>query len=253
MTSTLDQRVLTVVLYGPAGSGKSTLGNTAPGKKLYLDLEGGSRWLPGKKVQWKTSVPPPEDDGSWEIVVVMVRDLADIDRVERLLISGNHAFESLIVDSLSETQALIKEERFGGEMTRNKWGELTDRTVGLCRTLRNIANDDQNPVNVSVVIATTKTTKNNETGEVTEIAPSVQGSGKEQLPFLFDLTGYLYVDEVQEIGQDGFPTGNMVEHRYFYTGRNKMFKTKARVRNFPETLVDPTISGMLDIAYSTNN
>ena len=247
-----EQKVLTNVIYGPAGSGKSTFANTAPGPRLYLDIEGAARWLKGKKVKWDTNTPPPVFDGTWDMCVVNVQDIVDIDRVEKVLLSEQHSFKSVIVDSLSETQALIKTEQFGGVMDRNKWGELTDRTVGLCRTLRNLANRDSNPVEVVVVIATTKSIKTPE-GDVKEIIPSVQGSGQEQLPFLFDITGYLYVDTVQQLGADGLPTGQLEEHRYLYTGTNKMFKAKSRVPGLPESIVDPTIPAVLDLAYAEND
>ncbi len=94
-----------VLVYGSSKVGKSWLAASGPPPVLILDAEGGTRFLPFKKIQWtNTMSEPPEYDGSWEVCVVYVRDFSTLDNVYTWLHSGKHPFRTVVIDSISEAQ-----------------------------------------------------------------------------------------------------------------------------------------------------
>lgn len=96
---------LTIAVHGPSGAGKSWLGDTAPGPRLILDAEGGTRFTPSTKHAWDPRTPPPtytETVVRYRTAVVRVADRESLQASFRWLASGKHPFVSLVIDPLTE-------------------------------------------------------------------------------------------------------------------------------------------------------
>ena len=248
----MSKKPLSVLIYGPAKVGKSTFANTAPGPRLVVDFESSAHWLRGNKIQWDpTSEPVPTADGTWDMAYVPVQDYHDVEIITNVLLSGQHPFRSVIVDSLSEGQKLIKDENIGRvDMDLQKWGRLADLTGNFARDLRNMTSRRNNPIEYVVIIATEKILKEPKTQEVLKIKPALQGSTQAELPYLYDVTGYYYLSNDLEISPDGDNTKNKyVKNRYLFTESNDKYATGSRVPVLQTTFKNPTINGMIDIAY----
>lgn len=246
----MTKQPLSLLIYGPAKTGKSTLANTAPGPKLFIDFESSSHWLRGKKVRWYPTIDPvPISDGSWDFVYVNVQDYHELDIVTSVLLSGDHPFRSVIVDSLSEGQVLMKEDRIGtSSMDRQKWGELSDMTGRFARDLRNMIGRKDNPVEYAIIIATEKVIKDKD-GNVIKIQPTLKGATQAELPYLYDVTGYYYLNNDLVIDPEDNTKNHYEKNRYLFTDSNTMYTTGSRVPALEGTFKNPTISGMIDKAY----
>src|SRR5579863_1826677 len=133
---------LCCVIHGEAGVGKTTLAMTSPAPRLLVDCEGGSRFVRQKKVQWDpmTGAPPPTPDGTWETCVVIVRDYRVVDQVYGWLNSGQHPFNSIVVDSLTEIQKRCLDNIAGTDQPQTQhWGALLRQIEGFVRDLRDLA------------------------------------------------------------------------------------------------------------------
>lgn len=190
---------LAIVIHSDAGVGKSRLADTVPGPRLILDAEGGTEWTPSPKVYWDPTQPIPTamPDGSPittdTSVVVMVREFSTLQIVLQWLQSGNHYFESVVMDSLTEIQKRCKDAVKGGNeyMTEQLWGRLLDGMELLVRQFRDLKFPGvRKPVNV--VITALSNVK--EIGGVSKNRPDVQGALARQLSSYPDVVGYLFVD-----------------------------------------------------------
>lgn len=99
-------RALSILVHADTKVGKSTFGVTSPAPRLLLDAEAAHRFLPVQKRFWNplTDGPPPVPDGTWDTCVVTVHDYATLRAAVSYLELGQHYFESIVVDSISETQ-----------------------------------------------------------------------------------------------------------------------------------------------------
>jgi hypothetical protein len=182
---------LSLLIYGKAKAGKSTLAVTAPYPRLMMDVEGGSRFLPIKTVSWDPrKEAPPAADGTWDTCVVVTRTYDDMVQTYQWLQSGKHPFASLIVDSVSELQVKLIEQIAGREqMQMQAWGTLLRQFTGLLRDLRDLTMHPTNPLRAIVLVAMEK-----ESHDMT--VPYLQGQSAVTLPYITDITGYLQVDVV---------------------------------------------------------
>jgi hypothetical protein len=182
---------LTMVLYGQSKVGKSTLAATAPGPRLLLDVEGGARFLPIKPVAWDPlTQAPPEDNGGWDTCVVTLTEFSTLQKVHEWLSSGQHPFKSVIIDSVTEAQVKIVDSVSGrAQVKMQDWGEILRATTGLMRDMRDLTMHPTNPLTSVVLIA-----MENE-GQDGKKRPWLQGKSGVTLPYLFDITGHLRVDE----------------------------------------------------------
>jgi AAA domain-containing protein len=185
-----------LLVYGESKAGKSWLGDTAPAPRLVLDAEGGSRFTPSKKVTWNPALdPPPEPDGSWETCIVAVNDFATIARCYDWLASGQHPFESVVIDSISETQQRAVDSIAGvAAMQVQDWGTLLRQVSDVIRKFRDLLTNPVKPLQTVVFIAMIKD-KNGKRW------PLVQGSLADFLPFYVDAVGYLFTERNIEDGQ----------------------------------------------------
>lgn len=225
-----------MLVHGPAGGGKSTFGVSGPLPRLMCDVENASRFIRQAKVMWDPMQgPPPAWDGSWELCVVKIREWKVAQKVLEYLSTGQHPFRSVSVDSISETQVKSMEDINGrNQFQTHHWGRLLQNMGGFLRDLRDITGDDRSPIEAMTLISTSQEKEG-------RWRPYLQGSIASQIPYIFDITGYLYVD--QEVDQ---ATGAVNEVRHLWTGVHPLYEAKCRVPGLPSDIRDPNISLLLD-------
>ena len=247
------KKPFSILIYGPAKTGKSTFANTAPGPKLIIDFESSAHWLVGRKIQWDpTNEPVPEYDGTWDIVFVSIQDYHDLDIIMDVLLSGAHPFRSVVVDSLSEGQNLIKDDRLGTtKMDLQKWGELAEMTGRFARDLRNLISRRGNPVENVIIIATETKIKDKE-GNVTQIRPALKGKTQHELPYLYDVIGYYYISDDLVVDPEDNTKNHYEKSRYLFTDSSTIFTTGSRSPLLVGTYKNPTVTSMINTAYAVN-
>lgn len=237
----MSDRSLSILVHGHSKVGKSTFAVTAPYPRLLLDVESASRFLPITRKIWDPNEgSPPVADGTWDTVVVYVRDYDDVLKVYQWLAVGQHQFKSLILDSISELQVRLKERIAGrGQLQTQQWGEVLTNLAGLMRDLRDLTMHPTNPLEAIVLTAMTHQKDG-------MWRPYLQGQLATVIPYFWDITGYLYVDQVQP--ED--PTALPYEVRRLLTRKHPQFEAGERVQSRVAPVVDnPTIVGMLDSIF----
>ena len=227
----MTQPNLTLVVHGESGVGKSWLGATAPGPTLIIDAEGGTSWVPGKKLPWdviKGAAPPTPSEG--EIVVASVKDFKALGIILQWLQSGKHPFRSVVLDSLTEIQKRCLDNITGVEAADQRaWGEVLRKMEGLVRSFRDLTIPNGVPTLDSVVFVAGSQVKDGIT------RPHLQGQLGNTLPYFVDAVGYLYLqqDENGEIARNLLlqPVGG--------------FAAKDRTGKFGVKISNPNVADML--------
>jgi AAA domain len=224
---------LTCIVYGHSKRGKSWLGDTAPGPRVVLDAEAGSRFTPSKKVQWNPANAPPEPSGSWDTAIVPVRQFRDVTTAFQWLNSGKHPFKSVIIDSISEVQQRAVDDIAGtNAMKLADWGQLIRIVSDVVRKFRDLVTHPTNPLDAVVFIAMAKQRQDG------VWAPYIQGSLSTTLPYYVDAVSYL----------DIYPQEDGTVIRRLFTGNVPGFETGERVGGrLGQYIDDPNISSMVDL------
>lgn len=186
------KRSLTVLVHGPSKAGKSTLTSTAPGPRLLLDVEHGHKFLPNVSITyWDPKVgPPPAYDGTWDTVVVSIMTYADMEAAFKYLKLGQHEFKSVILDSISELQVRLIDQLVGTEQVKMQtWGVLLRSLGDMARGLRDLTMHPTNPLEAVVI------TSMSQVDQANVAHPYLQGQLKTQLPYLYDILGFIRVEE----------------------------------------------------------
>lgn len=225
---------LTMLVHGMSGAGKSTLATSAPKPLLYLDVEMASRFLRGRKKKWNPlTEAPPEADGSWDICVVTLDEFAKAQKAYEYLKSGRHPFKSVVVDSISELQSKAVENIKGRQQLQTQdWGKLLSVMSFFCRDLRDLAGTDDK---IDAVIITAMSRDYDGI-----VKPYLQGQIASQVPYWFDITAYLYIQQTVDP-----TTGVMTDTRNLLVGNHPNYEAKSRVPGLPTVIENPDITVML--------
>lgn len=184
---------LTLLVHGESGVGKSWLGVTAPGPRLYIDVEGRSEYLPNAQynVYWDPRQPLPVayPDGTpihtETNVVITVRDYPTFEQVKSWLQAGQHYFKSVIIDSLSELQQRCLDSITGAEQARTQdWGTLLRKVEGTVREYRDLRTHPFAPIDALVIVSGTHMKDG-------LFRPLLQGGLSTRLAYHFDAVGFL--------------------------------------------------------------
>ena len=183
------------VFHGPSGVGKSRLGGTAPAPRCILDPEGGSRFLPGKKVWWNPfTEAPPVDDGTWETCLVRVDSWDTAYRAYEWFAAGQHPFRSIVLDSISELQRRLVDNVAGvAQPTIAQRGEILRGAEDYVRKLRDLTTNPIKPVEAVILLALTEQDKGSGTWKA-----AVSGKLATSLPGFVDVVGYYFGEYVAE-------------------------------------------------------
>jgi hypothetical protein len=210
------------MVYGESKVGKSSFAVTAPYPRLMLDVEGGHRFLPIVVKYWDPlREEPPIADGTWDTVVVTVRDYDTVLKAYQWLQQGNHHFKSLIIDSISELQVKCVDSIAGNEqMKMQQWGELLRHMGGLLRDLRDLTMHPTNPLEAVVLTAMSRV------GQDGKNRPYLQGQLAIQAPYLYDILGALVIEEIPNAD----PLGAPHKVRRMYVERTNQYEAGERVQ-----------------------
>lgn len=233
----MSDRAISILVHGLAGSGKTTLGTTAPRPLLVLDSEMAARFIRGKKIKWNplTEVPPTYD-GTWDICVVTIDDFNKAQRAYEYLKAGNHPFKSVLVDSISELQAKAVELIKGRQQLQMQdWGKLLSMMAFYCRDIRDLTETDDQ-IQAVVVTATSKDYDG-------IIKPYLQGQIASQVPYWMDITAYMYVT------QEADENGEVRDVRNLLIGNHPNYEAKSRVPDLPPVISNPNVAEMLNVIF----
>lgn len=228
-------RSLTMLVHGASKSGKSTFAISTPAPRLLLDVEGGARFLPIRPKKWDPANPPPEPDGTWNTAVVQTRDWGTVEKTYGWLETGDHPFRALSLDSVSEVQQRhIEQVGHRRQMTQAQWGDTFRAVTGLIRDIRDLTMHPSRPLEAVVMTAMTR--------QINGMwRPWCQGQTATILPYLLDVTGYLWIDLVpNEL------TGEVKETRKLLTRWTPEFEAGERVGGkIPRVVELRQIEGMM--------
>lgn len=234
---------LSTLIHAEAKVGKSTFGGTSPPPILIFDAEGSTKFLPLRMIPWDPMrQPPPMYDGTWDAAVVVVHSIDYMTEAHRWLMTGQHHFRSLVVDSISEIQRKLRNKLYGTEQLKQQhWGQLLAIMDMLIRDFRNLTQHPIKPFYTVTFIAETKLSNG-------KWGPSMQGAIANQLPYFVDVVGYLYAEPVvNSAGQQQYDQrGNPEFVRRLLIGPSSQFVTGERVQaRLPYVIDHPSVRDML--------
>jgi len=237
-------RSLTLMVYGESKVGKSTFAVTAPYPRLMLDVEGGHRFLPINVKYWDPiREEPPQADGTWDTVVVQVRDYDVVMKAFQWLQSGKHQFKSLIIDSISELQVKCMDNIAGTEqMKMQQWGELLRHMGALLRDLRDLTMHPTQPLEAVVLTAMARK------GQDGVYRPYLQGQLAIQAPYFYDVLGAITVETMPNPD----PLQPPYKVRRMYVERTPEYEAGERVQGRLGKVVeqgDLGVERMLDMVF----
>ena len=238
------ERSLTIMVHGESKVGKSTFAVTAPYPRLMLDVEGGHRFLPINVKYWDPiREEPPVADGTWDTVVVQVRDYDVVMKAFQWLQSGKHQFKSLIIDSISELQVKCMDNIAGTEqMKMQQWGELLRHMGALLRDLRDLTMHPTQPLEAIVLTAMSRK------GQDGVYRPYLQGQLAIQAPYFYDILGAITVETVPNPD----PMQPPYKVRRMYVERTPEYEAGERVQGRLGKVVEQEnlgIERMLDMVF----
>lgn len=237
-------RSLTMLVYGKSGVGKSSLAATAPYPRLMLDVETGHRFLPINVKYWDPfREAPPVADGTWDTVVVNIRDYNTVLKVYEWLRSGQHQFRSLILDSISELQVKFFDQIAGDEQIKmQQWGEVLRKMGGLLRNIRDLTTHPTNPLEAVILTAMEDYDKDG------TARPYLQGQLRVQAPYLYDILGAMVI----ETFPNPDPTQPPYSVRRMYIQGTNEYQAKERVQGRLGSIVEQqnlNVETMLNIVF----
>lgn len=213
-----------MLVYGESGVGKTTLAGSADlipemRKILVLDIEGGLLSI-------KNRYPNVES--------VRIKTWDDMQRVYDTLYAGDHGYNTVIVDSLTEAQKMSMdrvmrrlveehEERDADVPGIREWNINIEQTRKFVRSLRDL------PLN-TIFTALPRTDKNQRTG-ASRTKPSLSGKVADEVAGFLDIVAYLYTKE-----------HNGENRRMLLCGATQDTVAKDRTDKLSQVIVEPNMS-----------
>ena len=195
----------TFLVYAETKVGKSSLGATCPGTKLVLDAEGSWNAFQGRKnpnnpeqpyrvVWWNPNEAPPKADGTWDICVVDVLRWETVEQVINWILMTDHAFQSIVVDSVTQLQTRCKEAISGFQSENQQysdWGQLLNRMKEKIQRVKDLVKDVRNPLRVALF-----TSEGKLRAQDGKYVPNMEGALRDGIAYWMNTTACLKVRQV---------------------------------------------------------
>ncbi len=222
-----------VAIYGTAGVGKTLAGCLAP-KPLVISCEGGLLCL--KQIR-------PEHREQLGLDVLEPTSLREIQEAYDMLHSGNHPYETVILDSLTEIQQMSLDEivakRTGKSASADSehaqlqdYGHNTSRMRKFIRAFRDL--------NMNVVFTCLEMESKDERDGSIRVLPSLMPKLAEEFMGYMDIVGYMMTIGDKDTGK---PVRKMLTQPW------SKFRAKDRSGRLGMGLTNPT---MYDIVSKIN-
>lgn len=239
---------LSVAVYGRSGTGKTTFSGTAPKPLLILDVN--DRGTISVKGQPDTYVLPIE---KWE----------DFEEAYWYLKSGNHNFQSVAIDTLTQLQDLAIRQVVGDEssdmiISRRAWGTVSSlmktwilnfRDLPLCKIFicqdRITTSDDESDTDPEMIAP--------------EVGPALSPSVARTLNAAVDVIGQTFIRErlTTVKTKKGGEKSKIVVEYCMRIGPHARYLTKIRRANpgtkLPSVVADPTFDKILELVKGEEN
>jgi phage nucleotide-binding protein len=196
--SCVNKQGVKILVYGAAGSGKTTLCGTAPGKKLMIDMESGL-----------LSVRDSQD-----IDVIQVKEAKEIIEICEALKNGELVYDTVCLDSISEmSEILLNFEKARHKDPRMAYGNVQETCTNVMRAYRDLHMH---------VVFVSKMEKQN-VDNVMQYEPKMVGTKLGQsITYFFDEVLALRVIEEQD------DDGAIVKNRWLQTDVGQGYTAKDR-------------------------
>ena len=169
-----------MLVYGSAGSGKTTLCGTAP-SPIIISAEAGLLSLRDK-----------------DIPVIVVSSMDDVDKAYQWVKANAtaHNIKTVCLDSISEiVEKCLSAEKSKTKDPRQAYGEMANRAIELVKSFRDLPG-------LHVVITAKQTSVTDPVTGVQKAAPTAPGQQVgPALPYLFDLVFHAYTDKNPQTGE----------------------------------------------------
>lgn len=224
-----------ILIYGESGVGKTRLAGSSdavPGmrKVLFIDVEGGTLTL-------RSCYP--------DVDVVRVKTWLEMQALYNDLNAGEHGFNTIVIDSLTEIQKMSmdkimrrlveeNEERDADVPGIREWNINLEQTRKFVRMFRDL------PVN-TIFTSLVKTDKNIRTGSLRR-KPYLSGKVSDEVAGFLDIVGYYYSKEVGEENK-----------RMLLTGQTEDTIAKDRSNKLPLVIENPTMADIFAYLYKENS
>lgn len=245
-----QDRIVSILIHGPAKAGKSTLTSTVPLPAIILDAEGSWNFIDeagfksGRRLRKRSWSPLeeelPEYDGTWDVLHVKVTSWQIMTSCFQTLTQQEHSFRSVILDSITEVQRRCKKNIRSGtrQMQTQQWGELLDHMDDIIRGMRDLTLLE-NTICCVVFVAETYVDKKGRD------APYMQGQIGNTMPYWVDICGYFEVET--QLSADGESNQKI---RILTIGPDAGKVTGERVAGrLPDIIEEPNIAAMMAAIY----
>lgn len=178
-----------MLIYGESGTGKTTLAGSAdmvPNMRpvLFIDIEGGTESL-------RHSYP--------EVDTVRVQNWKEMQDVYNFLYEGDHEYQTVVLDSLTEIQKFNMYQIMSDLMQKRpdldpdvpgmrEWGKNLEQIRRMVRGFRDLEMH-------TIFTALSKSEKNQKTG-ATSTMPSLSGKLASEVAAFLDVVVYYYVKQI---------------------------------------------------------
>ncbi len=158
------------VIYWPSGSWKTTIGGTAP-KPIFASAEGGLLSIAHLKPAYAE-----------------IKSLDDLKELLVYLKKWDHAFETVIIDSITEINEIIKmdiEKKTWKAMQLQDWGTLAKRIREILRGFRDL---DMH------VLFIAQESIDKDGDKIERIMPNLNGKASNEIAYFMDIVWYMTIE-----------------------------------------------------------
>jgi len=163
-------------IYGWSGVGKTVFWGTAP-DAIFASSERGL--LSIVSTLWYA----PD-----YVNVTSLKDLQEL--YKYLRDTANGKYKTLVIDSLTEINEIIKEwieTRTGKQMSRNEWWELSRKIKNIIRSFKELQ--------MHVIVICQEKTNANDEWVIETIYPMLNGKNATEIAYMMDVVWYMYIDK----------------------------------------------------------